>query len=149
MRKLHVQPEHPLEHAEIGGADKAFFLYSEGSEINDLRFDAARDYLVDAMSDLPAFNERMERQEASLSAFGISPEEQGISLVLDNEYEPLPDEDEAAMEPGLLAVDWAAMADRVDLDPIQVKEPTYAGRLDAATNISDDLRRALKDAYDL
>lgn len=146
MQSLHPQPEHPLEELEVDGSEKALFLRSEGSDINDLSFRTARDSLANFMADLPEFLDRMNRQEAGLLSIGLDPQQEGISLVLDNEYEEPPD---AAPAFDLLAPNRSVMADSIDLDPIQVREPSYAGRLDQATNLPDDLRQALKVAYDL
>lgn len=146
MERLPTDPARPLELLTVMGVKKALFLYAEGSGLEDLTFTQARAILTEAMSDLPGFRTRMEQQNAGLLSFGLTAP-QPFTLLLDNEYEPSAEElATLPADSGLLA-DWNLLAESVELDSIEVSSDSYWLRIDAAPNISPELKEMLKNAY--
>jgi 5-methylthioadenosine/S-adenosylhomocysteine deaminase len=129
-----------VEEYIVGARPKFFALSAPDSTIDDLTVGAAEQTLLDAMSDLPAFRKEMEQKRATLSAFGIDDEPE-FEVLLDNEtFERTPEE-------AALLADWDLMAENVELDGLAVDTNAYFERVDAQRNISDDVKRALRDAY--
>jgi 5-methylthioadenosine/S-adenosylhomocysteine deaminase len=145
LEQLHSRPDRPLEELTVGGAEKALYLYAEGSGLNDLTFEAARTYLHDAMDDLPAFKQTAEAEGARLQALGV--EVQPFAIELDNEYEPTPDELAAGDAEATLLADWSLLAESIELDPFEVNASDYWDRVERQTNLPQPLKEELKNAY--
>ncbi|MFE6076746.1 amidohydrolase family protein [Paenibacillus sp. NPDC057886] len=142
METLNVVPEQAPEPLLVGGKKKAFQLFDPDSQLADLTVRDASEILRDAMADLPAFLSSVKNDNARLISLGVE-HPQPFVLELDNEYAPNPDESSA---PGLSA-DWDNIAKSVDLDSFVVNSDNYWPLIEAQNNISDELRRVLKEAY--
>lgn len=146
MKELNALPDRPPEAVELGGVKKAFQFYAPNSGLNDMKLRDARQVLSEAMSDLPAFVEAMEGENAHLLSLGLDVP-QPFLIELDNEYEPTPEESEAEPAAAELAADWDKMAKSVELDPLLVDTESYWEAIDAQANLADQLREVLKNAY--
>jgi 5-methylthioadenosine/S-adenosylhomocysteine deaminase len=146
MAQLHSEPDRPLEEWSFDGTAKAFNLQTPGSDLNEISFGAARETLLDAMSDLVAFRASSEAQEAALYALGL--DVPTFTLELDNEYEPTPDEVLSGLAPEAeLMADWSQLAPAVELDAPIVAGADYWERIEAQPNIERGLKDTLRDAY--
>jgi 5-methylthioadenosine/S-adenosylhomocysteine deaminase len=153
MKQLHTDPAHPPEPATIGGKEKAFALFAANAPLNDLTLANATAILTDAMGDMRGFEQRMKEDTAHLLSFGMEADE-GFVLELDNEFDPraeTPTAVEAGAEvdtgPELLGGEPKQVAEKVDLDQIEVNTEEYWARVDAQDNISAELKEMLKHAY--
>jgi len=146
MQILNVTPEQPIETLSVAAKQKAFQIFNPDSELADLTVRNAREILQEAMADLPAFLETIGNENGRLLSLGVE-NPQPFVLELDNEYVPSPDDLlEAPAESGLLA-DWNNIASSIDLDSFEVNSEGYWAIIDAQNNISDELKGALKNAY--
>ncbi|WP_106769324.1 amidohydrolase family protein [Paenibacillus faecalis] len=146
MQTLNVVPERPPEPLLVGGKQKAFQLFNPDSELSDLTVRDASEILRDAMADLPAFLAAVESDNARMISLGVE-RPQPFVLELDNEYAPNPNDLlEIPAEPDLLA-DRDNIANSIDLDSFVVNSDNYWPLIEAQNNISDELKRALKEAY--
>lgn len=147
MRSVHAAPQHQLEECTIAGKKKAFYLHARGSDLNDLTFAAARETLQEAMSDLPAFRETAEREEAELASLDVAP---SFTVELDNEWEPTPDElrELGAQAPSLMA-DWSQLVESLDLDAPDVggDQYDYWEQIEKQPNLDQGLKDRLRSAY--
>jgi hypothetical protein len=148
MKKLAVNPSHPPEDVTVNGTKKSFYLFCENSGINDVRFSQAVETLKDAMADLPGFIERMQDEEAGLMALGL-PVEQEFTLEADNEFsleaDILQEYNDEANNTALMAD--VPMADSIEFDSAVVEGKNYWDRIEAQQNISDELKKWLKQCY--
>ncbi|MCP1133292.1 amidohydrolase family protein [Paenibacillus polysaccharolyticus] len=142
MEMLNVVPEQAPEPLLVGGKKKAFQLFDPDSQLADLTVRDASEILRDAMADLPAFLSSVKDDNARLISLGVE-HPQPFVLELDNEYAPNPNEPSA---PGVSA-DWDNIAKSIDLDSFVVNSDNYWPLIEAQNNISDELRRVLKEAY--
>jgi imidazolonepropionase-like amidohydrolase len=146
FEQLHADPIHPAEALKIGGERKLLHTFTAGSQINNVSLSEAKARLEEAMGDLPAFRDRVEAAGAQLLAMGA--EDEGFTLVLDNEFDEGADSattsDAAA---SLLAGTPVVLPDKIELDGLEVNAETYWPRVLAQKNVSDQLKEALKDAY--
>jgi hypothetical protein len=142
MQRLHTEPGFALEERTVGSIKKALHLKSPDSTLNDYSLAEAERILREAMEDLPAFREEMEKKQASLLSMGV--EEQTFTLELDNE--PPIDQLAWGAEATLLA-DWDLMAPRLDLDQVEVGGSDYWNRIDQEQNVDPALKKALRRAY--
>jgi hypothetical protein len=94
------------------------------------------------MADLPARAAEAEDKEAALLAGGM--ELETFTVELDNEYEPS-EEEQAGMDASLLAD--VEMPKSVPLDAPEVGSDGYWELVDKQPNISDELKKTLKEAY--
>jgi cytosine/adenosine deaminase-related metal-dependent hydrolase len=142
VRKLHTEPDKPLDETTVAGQKVAFHLHTPGSIVNDVTFSAARSVLEEGMQDLYGLQEEAEEEGARLQSMGMEP---AFTIALDNEYEPDPDalddEDQA-----MLLAD-VPMPKSMPLDAPEVGGADYWDRLDAQPNVEDGLKAVLKEAY--
>jgi 5-methylthioadenosine/S-adenosylhomocysteine deaminase len=142
MEQLHRAPDYPLEEYSLDGEAKAFDLHASNSPVNDISFARAVEVLEEGMSDLPARAAEAEDKEAALLAGGM--ELETFTVELDNEYEPS-EEEQAGMDAALLAD--VEMPKSVPLDAPEVGSDGYWELVDKQPNISDGLKKSLKEAY--
>jgi len=143
MRTLHPTEAAALEGVRIRGASKSFYLKAADSGLDDVPFAAAVETLEEAMGDLPQFKKDMEEATGRLLAMGGSPVEEFL-IELDNELEMITDD--AALA-GELMANWDLLTEAVDLLPPAVEGDNYLSRIDAQTNISQELKDHLKGFY--
>ncbi len=139
MEELHADPGLPLEPWTEGGLDACFQLATPSSTINGLGLAEATAALREALADLPAFRDRVERGVSRLRAMGIGPADT-FSLVLDNE----PPE---SMSAAAAAADRALLPASVALDEIMVGGAEYWSRVTDQPNLSQALKDELRAAY--
>lgn len=145
VEQLHPRPDRPLEDITIAEKEKALYLHAADSDLNDVTFEDARTYLLEAMRDLPSFKQVAEAEGARLQSLGV--QAQPFTIELDNEYEPTTDElQEIGAEATLLA-DWSLITQSIELDPIEVNASDYWERLQAQTNLPPGLKTELESAY--
>jgi len=142
MEQLHTAPDYPLEDYSLNGDTKAFDLHAPNSPVNDISFARAVEVLTEGMADLPARVAEAADKEAALLAGGM--ELETFTVELDNEYEPS-EEEQAGMDASLLAA--VEMPDSVPLDAPEVGSEGYWELIDKQPNISDELKKTLKEAY--
>src|SRR5215207_9916433 len=142
MEQLHTAPDYPLEDYSLNGDTKAFDLHAPNSPVNDISFARAVEVLTEGMADLPARVADAADKEAALLAGGM--ELETFTVELDNEYEPS-EEEQAGMDASLLAA--VEMPDSVPLDAPEVGSEGYWELIDKQPNISDELKKTLKEAY--
>lgn len=145
MQAIFTPENGSLEPIAIGGEERALYLFSPGSVLNDLSFAESRDTLATAMADLPAFLQSTRNENAMLRSMGMRVENK-FRILLDNELE----EPQAARSGQVAAsatTDWSAIAHSVELDDPRVDQPSYWDRLARETNIDDALRQMLRKAY--
>jgi 5-methylthioadenosine/S-adenosylhomocysteine deaminase len=142
MEQLHLAPDYPLEDYSVNGETKAFDLHATNSPVNDISFARAVEVLTEGMADLPARAAEAEDKEAALLSGGM--ELETFTVELDNEYEPS-EEEQAGMDASLLAD--VEMPKSVPLDAPEVGSDGYWELIDKQPNISDGLKKTLKDAY--
>jgi 5-methylthioadenosine/S-adenosylhomocysteine deaminase len=140
MEELHADPGLPLEPWTEGGLDACFQLSTPSSTINDLRLGEATATLREALADLHAFRDRVERGVVRLRAMGVEPAER-FSLVLDNE--PL----EERMSAAAAAADRALLPASVALDELVVGGEEYWSRVADQPNLDQALKDELRAAY--
>ena len=140
MEELHADPGLPLEPWTEGGLDACFQLSTPSSTINDLRLGEATATLREALADLHAFRDRVERGVVRLRAMGVEPAET-FSLVLDNE--PL----EERMSAAAAAADRALLPASVALDELVVGGEEYWSRVADQPNLDQALKDELRAAY--
>ena len=140
MEELHADPGLPLEPWTEGGLDACFQLSTPSSTINDLRLGEATATLREALADLHAFRDRVERGVLRLRAMGVEPAER-FSLVLDNE--PL----EEQMSAAAAAADRALLPASVALDELVVGGEEYWSRVADQPNLDQALKDELRAAY--
>ncbi len=142
MEALQADADGPLEPWRIGGREKAFQLFSPASPINGLSLADAESRLREALDDLPAFLERVQREDDRLRALGVEPEE-AFTLVLDNEPAGPPDDPFLLQAP----TDWSLLPQSLELDGLQVGDGGWWSRLDDQPNLGQELKDALHAAY--
>jgi hypothetical protein len=142
MEQLHRAPDYALEDYSVNGEAKAFDLHASNSPVNDISFARAVEVLTEGMADLPARATEAEDKEAELLAGGM--ELETFTVELDNEYEPS-EEEQAGMDASLLAD--VEMPKSVPLDAPEVGSDGYWELVDKQPNISDELKKALREAY--
>lgn len=133
-----------LEKINIGGIKKALYLYTSGSEINDVKFMDSIATLEEIMNDLPGFVKEMEQQKEQKMFLKDFSEE--FTVELDNEMDF---DHEHGIQKGIdyVAIADYPMPDKIDLDPHVVEGEKYWERILAQKNITDDLKKWLKDCY--
>jgi 5-methylthioadenosine/S-adenosylhomocysteine deaminase len=148
MDALPGDPINPAESITVNGASKKLYLFSTGSEINDVTFTGAQSDLTTIMSDLAAFVKRMGQQMemANLGFDVIRPD--NFKIVLDNEY-PAKEHlnrrnDDEEFTAGLVKPD---MQNSIDLDGPFASGDNYWGRLSKEQNIPAALITWLKTCY--
>jgi len=138
-------PKGQIEEWRLGNSRKAFYLYADLSPINEVTFATAVERLKDAMRDLPGTLEQI--RQGTLAAAGVEAPED-LVIELDNEldtndpfftYDPGPEEAELMAE--------VQMVDSLVLDEAVVGAGDYGDRLERQPNITEDLKRHLKQAY--
>lgn len=147
MKKLRFDMNNQLEEIVIGKKNKALYLFSEDSPINDIGFSAAIETLTDIMSDLPGFVTRMAEEESALMELGVEPV-QDFTVELDNEFEIEADVFQEYEQPD--DADFFAdppMADSVEFDTPTVEGDEYWERIEQQKNISQELKDWLKECY--
>ena len=140
MEGLHADPGLPLEAWTEGGLDTCFQLATPSSTINDVRLAEASAALREALGDLPAFRDRVERGVQRLQAMGVAPADT-FALVLDNEPP------EERMSAAAAAADRALLPASVPLDEIAVGGDDYWSRVADQPNLPQALKDELRAAY--
>lgn len=140
MEELHADPGLPLEPWTEGGLDACFQLATPSSTINGLRLAEATAALREALADLPAFRDRVERGVKRLRAMGVEPADT-FSLVLDNEPP------EERMSAAAAAADRALLPASVALDELVVGGEDYWSRVADQANLDRALKDELRAAY--
>jgi cytosine/adenosine deaminase-related metal-dependent hydrolase len=142
MRRLHSEPDKPLEEVSVAGRDAAFHLYTPGAVVNDLGFGPARKVLEEGMGDLYALQDEAAEESSRLQSMGMAP---AFTIALDNEYEP--DPAGLSEEDAVTLLADIPMVKSMDLDPPEVGAGDYWDRIDEQPNIDDGLKTTLKRAY--
>lgn len=153
MKKLHFDTNVKIESIMVVNTEKGAYLYSESSTINDITFNGAVKTLKDIMSDLPAYQEKMQSYAKIASAL-VETNEKQFQVILDNEYElqseMFPD------DPFLNKLKYAntfeatkdlPMPQSVEFDEPYVFGNSYLHRINSQLNISQELKDYLTSFY--
>ncbi len=147
MEFLHAKNLPALEHMQLAGEEKCFYLQTPTSEINHIGFAEAWTSLKEIMSDLAAFIKKMKQEQTELMVFGKDPTPD-FCIELDNEF--YSDEDVLRLDdevgPQLMAD--LPMLNRIDLDEPLVAGDNYWQRIDAQENIDGRLKKWLHSCYE-
>ncbi len=143
MQKLRVAPQAMLERVMIGGTPKSFYFETTSSEINGVTFTDAMSTLKTAMDDLPEFVRNAKNENNTLLALGLEAA-QPFTLPLDMEAEVM--DETGFAEPSLLA-DFSTIAERLELDSVEVKSDAYFALLDEQMNLPPLLAKEVRNAY--
>jgi hypothetical protein len=142
---VHASPTHAPESLTLGNRNKRFHSFTPGSQINHVSLSTAISRLEEAMGDLPAFQERVTAAGASLLAMGME-DDDGFTLVLDNEYDPT-GETPVAHEPGPMLLAPVELPEQIELDGLEASGGTYWDRVGMQPNLPVELKEELKNAY--
>jgi hypothetical protein len=153
MKKLHFDTNVKIESIMVGSIEKGAYLYSESSTINDITFNGAVKTLKDIMSDLPAYQQKMQSYAKIASAL-VETNEKQFKVILDNEYE-----EQSEMFPDDLlltklkyantfeATKDLPMPQSVEFDEPYVFGDSYLHRINSQLNISQKLKDYLTSFY--
>jgi len=148
MKALVSDKTNPPETVHVNGTIKKLYLFSPGSEINDLTFNSALTDLTKILNDLDAFA-KSQQQKVSLFQAGAnvrSPRD--FQLVLDNEFAP--DSDPVlprSAEIMRLPLVKPPMQNSITIDSPFASGADYWQRVGNEKNISSALIAWLKKCY--
>ena len=150
MDALVSDTTHPSESIQVNGSNKKLYLYTDGSEINDLSFNDALTDLTAIMSDLDAFvksqKDTLQMIEQGFDA--VNPVD--FKLVLDNEFEPEKDPVSAYKDEFTdLLLTKPARQNSILIDSPFVTGNDYWQRIENEKNISPELIKWLKQCYNI
>jgi 5-methylthioadenosine/S-adenosylhomocysteine deaminase len=144
LMQVLIADDDDLERWRFGTADMAFALRAPQSGLDDLSFADAKRQLEDAMGDLPAFRATLPMERVQARAAEANPDAL-FRIALDNEPTSVGPDGVARSAP--MPADWSRLPRSVELDEPYVGGGTYWVRMDRQTNISSELKAALRASY--
>jgi cytosine/adenosine deaminase-related metal-dependent hydrolase len=143
MDELCFDKRHPLEKVKIAGKNKSLYLYRPDDPEVTLTYCDAVKALQEAMSDLPAF---VQKVDLAALADPDQPPAFVVELDMDPPVEAAPGEAMLTAE-AALAADFSKIADSIPLDAPEVGADDYWQRLKNQHNLPDGLEEELENAY--